>query len=65
MNQNKMLAIAGLFLLLLVITSSAVYVVDEREKAVVVRFGEVIRYDDAPGIHWKQPFLDSVRFYSS
>lgn len=65
MTQNKLLAVAGLIMLVLIIVNSTVYIVDEREKAVVVRFGEVIRYDDPPGIHWKQPFLDSVRFYSS
>ncbi len=65
MTQNKLMAIAGLALLFLIIVNSTVYIVDEREKAVVVRFGEVIRYNDPPGVHWKQPFLDSVRFYSS
>ncbi len=65
MNQNKMLAAAALVLIGLVILSGTIYTVDEREKAIVVRFGEVIRHDDQPGLHWKTPFFDSVRFYSS
>ncbi|HCU53297.1 MAG TPA: protease modulator HflC [Gammaproteobacteria bacterium] len=65
MNQNKLLALAALVLVVLVIVSSTIYTVDEREKAVVVRFGEVIRYDDKPGLHVKTPFLDNVRFYPS
>lgn len=65
MTQTRLLAIAGLVLLAIIIVSSTVYTVDEREKAVVVRFGQVIRYDDKPGLHFKQPFLDTVRFYDS
>lgn len=65
MNQQKLLAAVAVALVLIVIASGAIYTVDEREKAVVVRFGEVIRYDDGPGIHVKYPFMDSVRFYSA
>jgi membrane protease subunit HflC len=65
MNQQKILAVVALFLIGLVILSGTIYTVDEREKAIVVRFGQVIRYDDQPGLHVKAPFLDSVRFYSS
>ena len=65
MNQNKLFAIAGLVLIGLLILNGTLYTVDERERAVVVRFGQVIRYDDKPGLHVKVPFLDGVRFYSA
>jgi modulator of FtsH protease HflC len=65
MNQNKIIAAVALALIVLVILSGTIYTVDEREKAIVVRFGEVIRHDDQPGLHWKAPFVDTVRFYSS
>ena len=65
MNQNKLLAIAGLVLIGVLIVNSIVYTVDERERAVVVRFGQVIRYDDKPGLHIKAPLLETVRFYSA
>lgn len=64
-NQNKLIAVSGLVLLAYVIVNSTVYSIDEREKAVVVRFGQVIRYDDAPGIHVKTPFLETVKVYDS
>lgn len=64
MDQNKLLAVIGLALIGLLGVNSAIYTVDERERAVVVRFGQVIRYDDRPGLHIKAPFLDTVRFYS-
>jgi len=65
MTQKKLMAIAALVLIGIIIMASTVYTVDERERAVVVRFGKVIRYDDQPGIHIKTPFLDSVRVYDS
>jgi membrane protease subunit HflC len=65
MNQNKLFAVAGLALIGLLIVNATLYTVDERERAVVVRFGQVIRYDDKPGLHLKTPFLDAVRLYSA
>jgi len=65
MTQKKLMAIAGLVLIGIIIFSASVYTVDERERAVIVRFGKVIRYDDQPGIHVKTPFLDTVRVYDS
>lgn len=65
MNQTKLIAIAVLVLLALLIVSGSVYSIDEREKAIVVRFGQVIRYDDAPGLHFKTPFLESVKLYDA
>lgn len=65
MNQTKLMAIAGLLLLLFVVVNATVYTVDEREKAVVVRFGEVVRIDAKPGLRVKTPFLEDVRFYDS
>jgi membrane protease subunit HflC len=65
MTQKKLIALAALLLVGVIVLSNTIYTVDEREKVVVVRFGEVIRYDDPPGLHWKSPFLDNVRFYSS
>jgi membrane protease subunit HflC len=59
------MAIAGLLLLVFVVVNATVYTVDEREKAVVVRFGEVVRIDAKPGLRVKTPFLEDVRFYDS
>ena len=65
MNQNKLFAIAALVFLGFLILSGTLYTVDERERAVVVRFGQVIRYDDKPGLHVKTPLFETVRFYSA
>lgn len=44
---------------------SALFTVDEREKALVFQFGEIIRSDVAPGLHWKYPFVNSVRKFDA
>ncbi len=55
--------LAGLIFLFLIAAgaASALYTVDEREKAIVFRFGKIIRSDDIPGIHFKVPFIENVR----
>ncbi|MBI3777722.1 MAG: protease modulator HflC [Gammaproteobacteria bacterium] len=65
MNQSKLFAVLGIVLLVAITVRSAFYMVDEREKVIVVRFGQVLRSDDAPGIHYKSPFLDDARYFDS
>ncbi len=65
MNQSKLIAVLGIVLLVAITMRSTFYMVDEREKVIVVRFGQVLRYDDAPGLHFKSPFLDEARYFDS
>ena len=43
---------------------SAFFIVDEREQAIVLRFGEIVRVEKDPGLNFKLPFgfagLDTV-----
>jgi membrane protease subunit HflC len=41
------------------------FVLEEGEQAVVLRFGEIIRNVQDPGLHFKTPVVDDVRKYSS
>ncbi len=65
MNQSKLFAVLGIVLLVAITVRSTFYMVDEREKVIVVRFGQVLRSDDTPGIHLKSPFLDDARYFDS
>jgi len=65
MSQGKVVAIAVLVLIAILTSVSLFYVVDERQKVIVVRFGQILRHDDKPGIHLKTPFIDDVRYYDS
>lgn len=65
MSQAKLFASIGLVLLAVLVIMSAFYTVDERQRVIVVRFGEVLRYDDKPGLHVKTPFIDELRYFDS
>lgn len=44
------------------VVSSSLYIVDQKEQAIIVQFGEPIGdVVDAPGLHWKKPFIQEVR----
>ena len=65
MNQTRMVAIIGLLIIVTISALSVLYTVDEREKAIVIRLGKVVRYDDEPGLHLKWPVAEEVRFFDS
>jgi membrane protease subunit HflC len=45
---------------LFVVLSNSIFTVDEREHALKFRFGEIIKSDYEPGIHFKFPFVNNV-----
>jgi len=42
---------------------SSVFIVDERSKALVLKFGEIIAVRDKPGLYFKIPFINEVVRY--
>lgn len=50
---------------LLFIANSTVYTVHETERAVLLRFGEVVEADLKPGLHIKLPFVHEVRRFEA
>ncbi|MEW4982782.1 MAG: protease modulator HflC [Cycloclasticus sp.] len=48
---------------ILFIGSASIFTVDQREKAIVFRLGEIVRTDLEPGLHFKMPFINNVRKY--
>jgi len=50
---------------LLAIVSNSIYVVNERERAVLLKFGEVVSTDIQPGLHFKIPVVNDVRRFES
>jgi modulator of FtsH protease HflC len=57
MKSAKSVIIIVLGVLLFLLYSS-VFIVDEREKAIVVRLGEITRTINQPGIYFKFPFVE-------
>jgi membrane protease subunit HflC len=64
MNANRLLAaIAGLIGLFYIVTSS-IFVVDQRNFAVVFSFGQIVRVIEQPGLQAKLPApFENVRFF--
>ena len=50
----------ALFLVFVLLTQS-IFVVKETERAVKLRFGEIVEYDVEPGLHFKVPVVNTVR----
>ncbi len=61
MNQNSLKFAAIGLLILLVVGSFSVFTVDQRERAILFRLGEIVRTDYQPGLHFKVPFITNVR----
>ncbi len=51
--------------LVLILASSSLYVIQETEKAVKLRFGRLIEGDITPGLHVKIPFAEKVRKFDA
>jgi len=61
----KMIPLFAVLALILAVTlSSAAYVIDQSEQAIIVQFGEPVgEVVNEPGLHWKMPFIQEVRRY--
>ena len=64
MSNKSMLGIV-VIVILGVLGSSAVYVVDEREKAIVFQFGEIVSSSEKAGLYFKLPVINNVSFFDS
>lgn len=63
MSSLEKRTIAGVLILLTLVTiNSAVFIVDESEYGVLLRFGRVVEEIDEPGLKWKMPApIDTIR----
>ncbi len=61
--MKKGILIAVILLLLVVLAANCVYTVQENEYACTVRFSKIIDTTDQAGLHFKVPFLDSVKYF--
>ena len=53
----------GIIIAIFFLGSSAVYIVDERQQAILFQLGEVIDVKTKPGLYFKIPFAQNVRFF--
>lgn len=51
--------------LVLITLSLSMFVVDQRQAAIVLQLGEMVRVETTPGLKWKIPLMQNVRFFDS
>ncbi len=61
-NLNSILAGAVVVLIAL---SMSMFVVDQRQTAIVLQLGEMVEVKTAPGLYFKMPLVQNVRFFDS
>lgn len=60
-------SVIAIIIIVLVVLFMSLFVVKEGERGITLRFGKVLRDDDnkplvvAPGLHFKIPFIESVK----
>ncbi len=61
--RNTILGIVAA--LVVIIGANSLYVVRETERAVMLRFGDIVAADIAPGLHFKIPYIHTVRKFDA
>ena len=64
MSTLRKILYPALFLAFVLLTQS-IFVVKETERAVKLRFGEIVEYDVEPGLHFKVPVVNTVRKFDA
>lgn len=64
MNKGIGSFLIGL-LAVLVILSASMFTVDQRQNALVFQLGEVVSVKTRPGLYWKLPLVQNVRFFDT
>ena len=63
--SNRISAIGAAILVMLGVFSVSVFTVDQRQNAIVFQLGEVKEVITKPGLHFKWPLIQNVRFFDT
>src|SRR5258705_9992339 len=62
MNKGISALLYGIVGVLIVVFAS-MFIVDQRQNAIVFRFGEVVSIKKEPGLYFKIPWFENVRYF--
>ena len=62
--MKKGIIIACIVLVLIIAAASSMYVVEENQYACIFRFAEIVDTTGEAGLHFKIPFIDTVKIFS-
>jgi membrane protease subunit HflC len=63
--KTSRIIISAIALLLVIGISQSLFVVSETQRAVKLRFGEIVEFDVPPGLHFKLPIVNIVRKFDA
>jgi membrane protease subunit HflC len=63
--KNYTSALLGILVALLLLASSSLYIVDQRQQAILFQLGEVVDVKTSPGLYFKIPLAQNVRYFDS
>lgn len=63
--KTSRIIMSAIALLLVIGISQSLFVVSETQRAVKLRFGEIVEFDVPPGLHFKLPIVNSVRKFDA
>ena len=62
--NKKWIAAIVIAVLLIIVLASSVYTVEENQYACRVQFSKIVETTDTAGLHFKIPFVDTVKYFS-
>lgn len=65
MTMKKIPYLVVGFLLAIIILATSTFTVDQREHAIVFRLGEIVSIKKEPGLYFKTPLIENVRFFDN
>lgn len=63
--QSKSFPALILIAILALVGANSIYIVNETERAIKLKFGEIIDSDIKPGLHFKIPVLHTIRKFDA
>ncbi len=61
--MRKSVFLLPVLIVVLLAAISSVFIVDERQKALVLQFGQIVKVQEEPGLGFKVPLVQNVVFY--
>jgi len=65
MDQGKLMTVVVALMITVLVGSFCVFKVDERERAIKFRLGEIVKTDFDPGLYFKFPLVNNVRKFDA
>ena len=62
--MKKIIITVVILLALVIVGANCCYVVEENQYACTFRFSEIINTEDTAGLHFKVPFIDTVKYFT-